>query len=93
MRQLSDDEWVDWKVHPVTKRLLEFLHEWREEVKEQWANEAFVAEPRRNDFALALVRALAQVINLKVEDLNEREEEHEWPGAPGPSGAGAGLHS
>jgi hypothetical protein len=70
----SEEEFLAWLEHPVTKAYLRVLKIWREDLKEQWAQGCF----RREDFdasqealsaAMGQSTLLAQLQELEYETL------------------------
>lgn len=37
----SEEEFLDWLSHPVTRQYQAFLKKWQESIKDQWANGTF----------------------------------------------------
>ena len=92
MREISKEEMEEWRLHPVTKALLDHLQQERESLKEQWACDQFAAEDGKttdlvNAHARGICRAYAKVINIETGDLNEQPDRIE---AIGERGTGQG---
>jgi aminoglycoside phosphotransferase len=67
MEAVSQDNFDEWKHHPVTKRLMKMLNTDRETMKEGLVNNAFDDEQE----VKGRCRAIAIILNLEYEDLFE----------------------
>jgi aminoglycoside phosphotransferase len=67
MEPVSQDNFDEWKQHPVTKRLMKMLSTDREAMKEGLVNNAFDDEQE----VKGRCRAIALILNLDYEDLFE----------------------
>ena len=64
-RQVSqlEQEFSEWKTHPVTKAFFQWLDSRREEIKESWASGEFVSSHDRGDvYANASALATCSVL-------------------------------
>lgn len=67
MEAVSQDNFDEWKHHPVTKRLMKMLSTDREAMKEGLVNNTFDDEQE----VKGRCRAIAIILNLEYEDLFE----------------------
>lgn len=67
MEAVSQDNFDEWKYHPVTKRLMKMLSADREAMKEGLVNNTFDDEQE----VKGRCRAIAIILNLEYEDLFE----------------------
>ena len=67
MEAVSQDNFDEWKYHPVTKRLMKMLSTDREAMKEGLVNNTFDDEQE----VKGRCRAIAIILNLEYEDLFE----------------------
>ncbi|CAB4132863.1 hypothetical protein UFOVP252_14 [uncultured Caudovirales phage] len=73
MEPVSQDNFQEWKHHPVTKRLMKMLSTDRETMKEGLVNNAFDDEQE----VKGRCRAIAIILNLEYEDLFEPIQKRE----------------
>ena len=67
MEAVSQDNFDEWKHHPVTKRLMKMLSTDREAMKEGLVNNTFDDEQE----VKGRCRAIAIILNLEYEDMFE----------------------
>ena len=65
-----EQEFLEWKTHPVTKDFFQWLERRREEIKESWASGEFVSSHDRGDVyqnasALATCSVLDSMKNVE----------------------------
>ena len=79
---IQEQDWAEWKQHPVTVRFYKFLEALREEVKENWAQSAYTSESgdetfQRNSYAIGQVETLDELKKASFEDIERAlNEEH-----------------
>ena len=71
---ITNSEWQDWKLHKVTKQVLEVLEAKVNEGKEHWANGGFVGTSAEhtaivNAMAVGKTQAMLAIINMDYETL------------------------
>jgi hypothetical protein len=54
--QVSEDDWADWLLHPITKVFREYMRKSRLDLMEQWAQGCFT---NQEHFATAVANAAA----------------------------------
>lgn len=69
----------EWRAHPVTQKLFQFLRARKEGLKEQWASGRFTDVQRYgsailNAKAIGQVELLDRLLELDVSDLYDQEE-------------------
>lgn len=74
--EIKEEEWAEWRQHPVTLALNKYLREVRVGLMEQWASKAFQGETRDeiltlNAAALGQIEHLDRLIELELKDFNE----------------------
>lgn len=67
MEIVTEDSFNDWRVHPVTKRLMKMLMEDREVMKEGLVNNSYDEQEE----VKGRCRAIAIILNLEYQDLFE----------------------
>lgn len=65
---MTEQEFKEWKVHPVTEEFFNHLKKAVIESQEAWANRTFVTEGE-NQFALGGVYSINQILDLDYEDI------------------------
>jgi hypothetical protein len=65
---MTQNEFQEWKVHPVTEEFLNHLKKAKQETMELWANRTFTTEGE-NQFALGGVYSINQILELDYEDI------------------------
>lgn len=78
-RQASreEQEFLAWKSHPVTLRLLQLLRKWQEGLKDDWATGQFTEETEFKT-AVTQAKALGNLQTCKrIEDLDYDELQQE----------------
>ena len=73
MEAVSQDNFDEWKHHPVTKRLMKLLSDDRETMKEGLISSSFEDEAE----VKGRCRAIAIILNLEYEDLFEFTQKKE----------------
>jgi len=73
---VTEAEWKEWLVHPVTQSYRLWLEELVEEAKEAWARGSFTASDgtgtlQLNAEALGRVDAVQQLIDLDYEEFSQ----------------------
>ena len=73
--QVTREEWVEWKLHPVSKAVWEFLINLHKESLESWGSGAYTADTAEatailNAEALGRVDAIKRLLELDEETLN-----------------------
>lgn len=63
--QVTEGEFLEWMVHPVTREYLRFLAEWQEGLKGQWAARMFQRESMEES-ALANAEALSEMSTIQA---------------------------
>ena len=76
MAKVTKEMWAEWKAHPVTEALAEFLGVAQRSLQDQWAAGLFQGETRdeiliRNAGALGELRGYKVVKELTFEELTE----------------------
>lgn len=74
------EEWKEWLNNSVTKEWFKFLIRTREQIKEEWANSAYVGEAveesvQRNAAAIGQVKLLKLLEEVTFEDIEESKSE------------------
>jgi hypothetical protein len=77
-KPILENEFNEWKLHPVTDAFFTTLKKWREDQKEVWASGAFTAESKYGSDilsaqAVAYCKTLEALIDLQFEQLQESE--------------------
>lgn len=71
--KVTQEEWEAWLDDPVTVEFRQVLQEWREGLKEQWAQGQFQSN-KISETSIATAQALAQVNLLeKLQTMNYEE--------------------
>ena len=65
---MTEQEFLEWKQHPVTEAILAHIRKARMEAQEAWANRQFTTDAD-NQFALGGVYAINQILELEYADL------------------------
>ena len=65
---MTENEFLEWKQHPVTEAILAHIRKARIEAQEAWANRQFTTDAD-NQFALGGVYAINQILELEYADL------------------------
>lgn len=73
-RMPTESEFLEWQLHPATKRLFAWARNWREENKEQWGQGDFIDETDFKTRALniagvAQCKVLEAIVNIEYEQL------------------------
>lgn len=73
--EISQSEFDDWMINPVTKQFFASLALAREDIKEGWANQKFIRDTpemtaMENARALGMIEAIEDIINTQLEDIN-----------------------
>ena len=68
MEAVSQENFNEWKFHPVTRRLMKMLMDDREVMKEGLVNNSYDGEEE----VKGRCRAIAIILNLEYEDLYEQ---------------------
>ncbi len=76
MEKVTEDQWVEWKINPVTLALRQFLAQARQGLMEQWAGRAFQGKTRDevltlNAAALGELLAYERVMDLELDQLQD----------------------
>lgn len=74
--KITEAEWEEWKLHPVTKRFQQFLKEQLEELQQQWVEGNFTSDTsdataQINARSIGKAQNLVDIIELSSEILNE----------------------
>jgi hypothetical protein len=72
MPQISQQEFNDWLLNPVTKALKEQLMADRERLKEAWASGSFAADSIRDAQVRGQCEAFSQILALGFEDIDQQ---------------------
>lgn len=67
---MTKEEWIDWKNHPVTIAFLEACEERIEEGKDILSTSAGI-EPPQDNFMRGFIQAYREMLEFRVEDLDE----------------------
>jgi hypothetical protein len=73
--RLEEEEFLNWRHHPVTLRVWEVLEVWKAAVLEGWGNGDFQRESphetsEANARALAQVQQISDILNIDAERIN-----------------------
>lgn len=71
-----DQEFLEWKKHPVTELLFQYLKARRTAILEAWAAGQFTAESsegtsQQNAKALGLMEAIEGILYMEADDLDQ----------------------
>ena len=74
--KITEAEWEEWKLHPVTKRFRQFLKGQLEELQQQWVEGNFTSDTsdataQINARSIGKAQNLVDIIELSSEILNE----------------------
>lgn len=74
-----EEEWAEWRTHPVTKLVREWAHKEREALKEQWAKGDFTREDpaasvHLNANVIARCEELQRFVDLELIDIFGEQE-------------------
>lgn len=75
--RVTEVEIRQWKDHPVTRKVLQYLHDVREDLKEEWA-EGHI--DRENPHPQVRANVYGEIIDIDAEIIMrfyDKEEEHE----------------
>ena len=73
---MVEQEFLEWKRHPVTERFFLYLKDKRTAILEAWASGEFTTEhvagtAQKNAEALGTLQAITGILNLEADDLAE----------------------
>ena len=64
-RELSKEEFQDWKDHPVTLKFFRVMAEVREDALQALANGVYADEPGKQNILIGKINALTKVLETK----------------------------
>lgn len=64
-RQITKEEWLDWRDSAVTQKFFEVVMELREESLQFLANGVFADEPGKQNILIGKVNALTKILETK----------------------------
>lgn len=73
MPEISQEEFHEWLLNPVTKALKAQWQADRERLMESWASGAFAGNPEREAEMRGQCQILGQFLALEIEDLSDQE--------------------
>ena len=73
---MVDQEFLEWKKHPVTEKLYRLLEDRKKEIMEAWAAGSYTylnsdGTSQKNAEALGMIRAVMDILTLEAGDLDE----------------------
>ena len=78
--EINQEQFLQWRQHPVTHKVWEFLRERRQLIMEQWANEGYMAKTPEesavnNALALGSIRLINEMIYIQLGDIDESKRD------------------
>jgi len=73
---MTNNEWIEWKNHPVTNEWFDYISRLREKVKEEWANGTYTGTYdsetlQRNSAAIGQASLLMALVDVDFEEIEE----------------------
>ncbi len=73
---MVEQEFLEWKKHPVTEKLYRLLEDRKGEIMEAWAAGSYTylnsdGTSQKNAEALGMIRAIMEIIDIEAGDLYE----------------------
>jgi hypothetical protein len=72
--KITQEEWQGWHQNPVTKEFRQHLRRESQRLRSKWANKQF-SSPESNAGALGKVELLQSLLDLDLEDINDKDSE------------------